>query len=65
MCHPSNGNRKIYGFIEDPIKFGKGLISERCGWVCMAPLDDNEFDQSAVFFDFDHGMCEMHLRKRS
>ena len=61
MCHPSNGNRKLYGFIEDKFKFGKGSIMERCGWVCTAPIHD---DGSFTFFDFDHGMCEMYRRKK-
>ena len=58
MCHPWNGNNVAYGFVKDKIQFGKGSISTQCGWVCT--VDINEKNDSAIFYDFEHGMCEMH-----
>lgn len=35
---------------------GKGSISEQMGYVCSYPLKEN----TSIFFDHEHGMCEMH-----
>lgn len=59
MCHPSNGDNKSFGWIDDKIKFGKGSILEQCGWVCKAQLEDND-EITFEFHDFEHGMCELH-----
>jgi hypothetical protein len=40
MCHPSNGNNKEYGWLEDKIKFGKGSISTQCGYMCTLQHPD-------------------------
>mgnify|MGYP006300938833 CR=1 FL=1 len=61
MCHPLNGDNKAFGFLEDKMKFGKGRISEQCGWVCLNPEICN--NGSAIFFDNEHGMCECHAPK--
>lgn len=39
----------------------KGRISETFGWFCACPdmTDDNNVRQ-AIFFDGQHGLCEMH-----
>jgi len=41
--------------------FGKGLISEQCGWVCTGKFDATSTD--AIYFDKEHGMCEMYCRR--
>lgn len=38
---------------------GKGRITERMGFGCQIP-EMQEGQTSAVFFDAEHGMCEMH-----
>ena len=48
MCHPWNES------------FGKGSISEQCGWVCAMQFDDGSNKGMNVFFDFGHGLCEMY-----
>lgn len=52
MCHPWNKN------------FGQGSISEQCGWVCTIHYDDDEDGtgkNEAIFFDKEHGYCELHV----
>jgi hypothetical protein len=50
MCHPWNKD------------FGKGAMTDQCGFVCLVWLDkglDEEADK-VIFFDREHGMCELH-----
>lgn len=49
--HPSNVS-----------EFGKGKISEAMGWVCLVPLEISK-DESAVYCEGQHDMCELHERK--
>ncbi len=42
--------------------FGKGSISEQCGWVCTVRFDAGDSNE-AIYFDKEHGMCEMHCRR--
>jgi len=51
MCHPWNKG------------FGKGSISEQCGWVCTMQFSDGSNKGEGVFHDNEHGMCEMHSKK--
>jgi hypothetical protein len=37
---------------------GKGRITEKMGNVCMMEGDDS---YPLIYFDADHGMCEMHV----
>ena len=46
-------------------EFGKGSITEQCGYVCVMKFGDNSNSGEAVYFDFEHGMCEMHHRKKA
>lgn len=62
MCHPWNGNNKSFGFLPDKIKFGQGPINKQCGWVCVGPFEDSN---NAIYFDFEHGMCEEYERRKS
>ena len=41
--------------------FGKGPISEFCGFACIVKMD---FDQGQVgtFYDKEHGFCELHTK---
>ncbi len=55
MCHPMNGGGKF-----DKIKIGKGSIMDRLAWVCVGP--ELSEGKRAIFFDTEHGMCEMHNR---
>lgn len=50
MKHPNNKS------------FGKGSITEVCGWVCLAPaiMDGSN---KGVFFDKEYGECEMFINK--
>ena len=43
--------------------FGKGSISEQCGWVCTVRFDAGDSNE-AIYFDKEHGMCEMHCRRQ-
>ena len=45
-------------------EFGKGSITEQCGWVCTMQFDDSSNKGEAVFYDFEHGMCEMYQRRK-
>jgi len=53
MCHPWNK------------EFGKGSIMESCGWVCLFPLDDGSSKGEVIFFDREHGMCELYTENKS
>jgi len=64
MCHPMNGNTKLMGIVEDKVKFGKGSINEQLGWVCTMIFEDGSNDGKYIFYDFEHGMCEMHTLKK-
>lgn len=52
MKHPANKD------------IGKGPISEEMGYVCITPFDDGSNLGKAIFFDGEHGMCEMHVPKK-
>jgi len=58
--HPLNGNQK-QGLIEDKLKIGKGPISEQMGWVCHIKFEEEE---KYVFFDREHGMCELWQERK-
>jgi len=60
MCHPWNGNNIAHGFIEDPIKIGKGKISDQLAWGCTIFLQE---EGSIIYFDREHGICECHIEK--
>jgi hypothetical protein len=45
-------------------EFGKGSIMESCGWVCTQTFEDGSNRGMGIYFDFEHGMCEMHHRKK-
>lgn len=51
MCHPWNES------------FGKGPITEQCGWVCAMEFEDGSNKGINMFFDFGHGLCEMYEPK--
>jgi len=64
MCHPWNGNQKAYGWLDDKIKFGKGSITQQCGWVCSVQFDDKSNKDMLIYFDFKHSFCELHERRQ-
>ena len=43
---------------------GKGSISEKMGNVCTAGPVTEDQSMKYIFFDADHGMCEMHEFKK-
>jgi len=43
--------------------YGKGKISQQCGWVCMGL--DNVKGRAAIYQDHPHGLCEMHIKKET
>lgn len=47
-AHPSNKG------------FGKGSVLHRIGWVCTNPELWSEVEHSGVFFDEEHGFCELY-----
>ena len=50
-CHPWNKN------------FGKGSMTQICGYACIATEEIN-YDKTIGFFtDNKHGMCELYMRK--
>jgi len=51
MCHPKNGN------------IGKGSINKQMGWVCMAEFEDRSNKDEYMFFDFEHGFCELYMSR--
>ena len=65
--HPWNGNHKEFGFLEDPIKVGKGKITEQLAWGCALAYEDtlreDSYPPSITYFDFNSGMCEMFTPK--
>jgi len=40
-------------------EFGKGSISEECGYVCNVPMSRD----LGIYFENKHGMCEMYSPK--
>lgn len=44
-------------------EFGKGSITERCGWVCKVGLDMGE-ERQVIFFDREHGECELYTPRK-
>ena len=63
MCHPKNGEQKYLGWLIDKIKFGKGSIKDQCGWVCSFQHPDESNKDEFIFFDYEHGGCELYKRK--
>ena len=51
MCHPWNE------------RFGKGRISEACGWACTNPGSDLSSKGMVVFMDREHGRCELYRER--
>jgi len=51
MKHPMN------------ISFGKGAMSEQCGYVCTVGFPEDGINDQAIYSDREHGMCEMHTKK--
>jgi len=49
--HPSNST------------FGKGNISEGCGWVCMLPASGGfgPHNEYGIYMESQHGMCECYV----
>ena len=43
--------------------FGKGYMSENCGYVCVHPFEDGSNSGNAIYFEKKHGFCEMHTPK--
>lgn len=39
--------------------FGKGSISEGCGWACTVTFGDGSNAGLATYFDREHGECEL------
>lgn len=66
-CHPSNGNNKAYGFLEDRIKVGKGSINETFAWGCelFRKMNETADMNIIIYMDNQHGMCEMYDSKFS
>lgn len=74
MCHPWNGQQLVpkwhncpeEEYIPDRIQFGRGAISEQCGWVCLlfTKLGEKDSKDIGIFSDREHGMCEMHCPKK-
>lgn len=58
MCHPWNG-----AYVLDKIKFGRGPVSQQCGWVCIGNIQDRDTVGDVVFMDTQHGMCELWEEK--
>lgn len=44
--------------------FGKGSISESCGYVCTAVYEDGSNEGTGVYSDKPHGLCELHVLKK-
>ncbi len=42
--------------------FGKGSISEFCGFACIVRMDADQ-DQIGTFYENEHGFCELHTLK--
>lgn len=45
-------------------KVGKGSIMSQLGWACSSNIEDDEPSEKIIFFDFEHGMCEMWEPKK-
>ena len=45
-------------------EFGKGSILDKCGWVCVARFGDETGQKSGIFSDKEHGMCELHCKRK-
>lgn len=51
MCHPWNKT------------FGRGSISKQCGWVCTVMYGDESNKGQGLYFDGEHGLCELFKSK--
>ncbi|KKM15404.1 hypothetical protein LCGC14_1696430 [marine sediment metagenome] len=40
--------------------FGEGSISEQCGYVCIVVYEDESNKGEALYFNNQHGMCELY-----
>ncbi len=43
-------------------EFGKGSVTESCGFVCTA-LQDGPDVKTGIYSDNQHGFCELHCKK--
>jgi len=50
-CHPWNE------------KFGRGAISEYCGWACIVMYEDRSNEGIGTFSDREHGLCELYTKR--
>ena len=72
MCHPHNGEKLVpmwdncppEFYKPDRFKFGKGNVTQQCGWVCSVSNHIDK-DGSVGFSDTEHGICEMHTPKKA
>lgn len=66
-CHPSNGNNKQFGWLEDPHKIGKGRINTQLAYGCLLSLEDRLKDEYSggfvTYFDSAENVCEMFASK--
>jgi len=51
MCHPYNK------------EIGNGSILTPLGYICIVRFDDGSNEGKAIFFEKEHGMCELHMFK--
>ena len=58
------GDGNLNVFLDDKIKFGKGSISQQCGWICDVLFGDGSNDGKVIYFDFEHSICELHERRK-
>lgn len=52
MCHPWN------------TKFGKGYMSQQCGWACIVEYEDKSNKGRIIFYDHEHGLCELYQQQK-
>lgn len=47
-------------------RFGKGSMSQQCGWICdvFVGSEESSDNQVAIFYDKEHGMCELHVPRK-
>lgn len=64
-CHPSNGEKKLYEWLADPHKIGKGSIITPFGFGCSLQFENSMKESAPIitFLDDDSGLCEMFTPK--
>lgn len=62
-CHPSNGNIKSFGVLDDILQIGKGKINQQFAWGCIGMNYQEKMKNVVVYHDFEHGMCELYQLK--